>query len=260
MAHSQSNFPEILKFAEEVALGAGRILLEGQKDLGVATKPDGSLVTNMDAVAEKFIIRTIRKKFPEHGFLGEETGKSGNQKVRWIIDPVDGTENYSSGMPDWSVMLALQVNGRILLGVIYDPVKGVLYSASYRGGAFRNDRQMMVSSCASLAKSSLLYSSAEKILRSAYGKGFRKLLQGVCSSQEVGDCPGWMLIAEGKADIGFHFWLGPEDIAAPRIIIEEAGGSVTDLRGRKSIHSGHALATNGKLHSEVLQLISSDRE
>jgi histidinol-phosphatase len=220
-------------------------------------KKDGSLATEADELAEKIIITMLGDHFPDYGFLGEELGSQGSKNVRWIIDPLDGTDLALRKIPMWAIMIALEVWQQIALGIIYNPISKNLYTAYRGGGAYRNNVRLHVSRVNKLEDSFILVSSFVKLNKNPFWPGFQTLMDKVSSWRGIGDCPGWMLVANGSADLGAHFGLGPEDIAAPKIIIEEAGGKVTNLAGGDTIYSGHALATNGRLHKEVIKLLHS---
>ena len=258
MAHFQCNFEEMLNVATQAALEAGSALLQtSRQNIRIFAKSDGTRCTNMDIEAEEIIIRILREHFPDFGFLGEETGASGEKNVRWICDPIDGTELFIANIPCWSIMLAFELEGKIILGVIYNPSTGELYRAFSGGGAFLNNRQIFVSRKKSLSESSLLFSGKEEMLGSRFWPGLKQLICKTGSTAEIGEYFGWMFVACGFWELGAHYDLGPEDIVAAKIIIEEAGGRLTDIEGRDTIYSGHALVSNGILHGQALKIINS---
>lgn len=243
----------------------------------VQIKPDGTPVTEADKETEFTIVELLQKKFPEYGFLGEETGERGPEDRRWIIDPIDGTRNFIRGIPNWAVLIALEENGTVTLGVIYKPVTRELWFAKRDCGAYYAvdpisgmiltgpepweehypRHRILVSKTQDLAKSMLLHSDLKHIkAQGTLWKNFLNLLDATERSRGPGDFLGCAMVAQGQAEIyldtgGLHPW----DLAAPSIIVREAGGRFTDFSGRETIHSGEALATNGKIHEQVLAIL-----
>jgi len=224
----------------------------------VKMNSDGTQGVEAEMVAEIVARRSLKKKFPNIGFYGEKYGQTGLKEVRWIYDPVDGTDLYVRKIGSWSSMIALEAYGRIVFGIIYLPVTDDYYWAYAGHGAFFNHKPIHVSNRRSLNSAFLVHSGLMQLLsdyRSSWLGNFSKIFRGVRAERGYSDFVGWMLVADGRADIGLHFGLGLEDIAAPKIIIEEAGGRVTDWEGQDNINSHCALATNGRLHDKVLQLL-----
>jgi histidinol-phosphatase len=244
----------------EVAIGAARAAGEAalkyyRPGLAVTIKPDTSPVTEADREAERVIRDIIRRAYPDHGLLGEEYGAEGSQDVRWIIDPIDGTRNFVRRIPLWAVLIGFEEHGRITAGVILNPVTGALYTARAGGGAFVNGERLCVSDVGALSQAHFLHAGLGLVRHTPYWPGFVRLLEATDRQRGFGDYYGYALVAEGKAEIYAETDLKPWDLAAAKILIEEAGGRFTDLDGTDSIYSGTALATNACLHDAALRLL-----
>jgi histidinol-phosphatase len=241
--------------ADEIALGHFR------RDLVIEAKPDRTFVTQADQAIERAIRTMIAAAHPDHGLVGEEYGiEAGQGSVRWYIDPIDGTHNFMRGVPLFGTLLAAERDGEIVLGVMSAPALGSRWYARRGGGAWALDalgpaagepRRIGVSHVAALADAQILHASADEIAASGLAPGFPTLVRESWRDRGFGDFWGYALVAEGAAEamveVGPYSW----DLAAPSVIVEEAGGRFTDLDGKRTIHSGHVLATNGRLHAEI---------
>jgi len=232
------------------------ILKHYQSNLVVTAKEDQSPVTIADQQAEDIIRQTILSSFPDHTFFGEEGEKVDLQQHKgftWIIDPIDGTKSYIRGFPLFGTLLALLHDGELIVGVSNAPAWGELIYAAKGEGAFLNDKRLSVSEVDNLNEAYLSNG------RLKYFEDIHKMPQLLALSREVkwarglGDFWIYHLIAGGKVDImmegSVKFW----DIAAAKVIVEEAGGKMTQLDGEPiNFKSTTALATNGLLHDEVI--------
>ncbi len=233
-----------------------------RRDIRVETKPDRTFVTEADQAIERTIRDRINAAYPDHGLVGEEYGtEAGQGTVRWYIDPIDGTHNFMRGVPLFGTLLAAERDGEMVVGVMSAPAIGGRWYARRGGGAWAVDalgptpgiaRAIGVSGIQTVADSQVLYSSAEDIAASGLAPGLPALMRECWRDRGFGDFWGYALVAEGAAEvmveIGPHSW----DLAAPMVVVEEAGGRFTDLGGERTIHAGHVLASNGRLHDEVL--------
>jgi histidinol-phosphatase len=233
-------------------------------DLHIETKPDRTFVTQADTAIERAIRARLQAAFPDHGLVGEEYGtQDGAKPVRWIIDPIDGTHNYLRGVPLFGTLLGLEVAGDLVLGVCSAPAMATRWFAWRDGGAWETrltggtwDRsaavRLHVSGISRVEDSQLLYSSVPQLMDSGLVPGFGRLIREVWRDRGFGDFWGYALVAEGAAEamveVGPNSW----DLAAPSIVVEEAGGRMTDIGGERTIHGGNALATNGILHDEIV--------
>lgn len=221
----------------------------------VSIKSDGTPVTQADKEAEEIIVDILREEVPDCGFLGEEFGEQGPKDKRWIIDPIDGTKNFIRGIPVWAVLVALEEEGKVTAGVVYNPATKQLWTAVKGAGAYYNGQPISVSAVSSLAEAPLLHSGLNAMKKSAYWDGFQKLVEKTWRQRGPGDFLGYTMVAQGQGEIYLEKDLKPWDIAANRVIVREAGGEFTDFEGSPSIYSGSALATNGRLHREVLEIL-----
>jgi histidinol-phosphatase len=229
-----------------------------RRDLQISTKPDRTFVTQADQAIERAIRARIHGAWPDHGLVGEEYGtEAGDAATRWYIDPIDGTHNFIRGVPLFGTLLAVEHDGELQAAVISAPALHGRWWARRGGGAWARSidddvpRRIRVSSVAALADAQLLYGSGHDIETSGSAPGFRDLVGEVWRERGFGDFWGYTLLAEGAAEAMVEVDLSPWDVAAPTVLIEEAGGRVTDFQGRRSVDGGTFLATNGLLHEEM---------
>lgn len=246
----------LLAAAVRAARAGGEVALQYYRSgFDVTVKDDLTPVTQADREAEAVIVESLSTAFPDIGFLGEELGTRGPQEHRWIVDPIDGTRNFVRRIPIWATLIALEEAGEVTVGVIHNPVTGELYTARRGGGAWLNGERIHVSTVADLGSAHLLHAGLRLLRESGWWEGFVRLVDATERQRGFGDYLGYGLVAEGKAEIYAEADLKPWDLAAPKILIEEAGGCFTDFLGRPTIYGGTALATNGRLHEVVLALL-----
>jgi histidinol-phosphatase len=229
----------------------------------VSLKPDETYVTVADREVESVLRSRLTDAFPGHGFVGEEYGEQqGRGEARWIIDPIDATANFVRGIPVFGTLLALEREGRLVAGVVSAPALDQRWWASAGGGAFTRragrERQIRVSEVARLEEAQLAFGTLRTI--DAHGRlpAWMSAVRRSRRDRGFGDFWGHMLVAQGSAEAmldetGVNIW----DLAAPNIIVAEAGGRMTDLRGQLSWAGPDALSTNRLVHDELLELISS---
>jgi histidinol-phosphatase len=251
----------VLEAALDAARTAGTVALRYFKsDVRVMRKADHTPVTQADQEAETAIVERLRSAFPDIGFLGEEYGAQGGQSRRWIVDPIDGTKNFVKGIPYWAVLLALEEDGEITLGVAHSPATGELYWARRGQGAWADGVPLRVSLVGRLHDAMVTHSSL-KLLRWLDGgrlwDGFVRLVDRTDRQRGFGDYFGYTFVLRGQAEIMLEADVKPWDIAPFKVMVEEAGGRFTDLAGRPTIYSGNALASNGRLHDEALALLNA---
>ena len=246
-----------LDAAVDAAGAAGRIALKYFRGgFEVAKKPDDTPVTQADREAEQAIVEILGRAFPDSGVLGEEFGGHGTKEVRWIIDPIDGTKNFVRGIGIWATLIALEERGEVTVGVIHNPVTAELYTARRGAGAFLNGERIRVSDVAELGRAFFVHAGLSIVRKRGHWDGFARLIDATDRQRGFGDYMGYGLVAEGKAEVYAELDLKPWDLAAPKILVEEAGGRFTDFAGRPTIYTGTALATNGRLHAAALALLS----
>jgi len=235
-----------------------------RRDLEISTKPDRTFVTQADTAIERSIRSRILAAYPDHGLVGEEYGtEAGDAAIRWYIDPIDGTHNFIRGVPLFGTLLAVEQDGELQAAVISAPALRERWWARRGGGAWAHSadeaapRRIRVSSVGALDDAQVLYGSGHDIEASGRAPGFHALLGEVWRERGFGDFWGYALLAEGAAEAMLEVDLSTWDAAAPTVLIEEAGGRVTDFAGRRAIDSGTFLATNGLLHEEVLRRLQA---
>jgi myo-inositol-1(or 4)-monophosphatase len=254
------------RVAVEVARAAGDLLraeLLGPRRITFKGTPT-NLVTEMDARAEALIVDRLLAAFPDDAVLAEERGaQPGRSGRRWIIDPLDGTTNYAHGLPLYCVSIALETDGRVELGVAYDPSHDELYVAERGGGAFCNDARLAVSSAATL-EASLLATGFPYDVRTnpdnnvkEYG-AFSMRAQGV---RRLGSAVLYLAwVAAGRFDGYWELRLGAWDVAAAGLMVEEAGGHLTSLTGgRIDLDRPTVVASNGRIHDQMLAVLTETR-
>jgi len=247
-----------------IAKEAGSVIREGfGKSFKIEFKTgENNLVTEFDKASEKVITDFIRKKYPSHSILAEEgSGEQNDSEYLWVIDPLDGTTNFAHGLPIFSVSIGLQKNGKTIAGVVYDVMRGIIFSAELGAGAFAKSEKIAVSNNDNLAHSMLVtgfpYNKKENpdklferfIALTKTARGVRRL-----GSAAIDFC----YLASGVFDGFWEVHLHPWDICAGKLIVEEAGGRVTDFDGNKTnIFTKRILSTNGKIHEQVIKVMNS---
>ena len=243
-----------LAFALELADLADAITLERflAEDLVVETKPDLSPVTEADRAVEQALRKRIGEERPGHSVVGEEFGADQPETARWILDPIDGTKNYLRGVPVWATLIALERGGRVEVGVASAPALHRRWWAARGEGAFVNGRRIRVSGVADLSDAVLSYASLGSWGQHGLGEQFLALARGCWRTRGFGDFWSHMLVAEGAADVATEPEVELWDLAAPQVIVEEAGGRFTDLGGTATPAGGSVVSSNGLLHDRVL--------
>jgi histidinol-phosphatase len=224
-------------------------------DLVVDTKPDMTPVTEADRAVERALRERLRRARPDDGLLGEELGSEPGARSsrRWIIDPIDGTDGYVRGLPVWATLLALEVDGVVHTGVVSAPALGRRWWAVRGGGAFADGAPIHVSNVASLDDAHLSYDSVSSFDECGLTDEFLALARRCWRTRAFGDFWSHVLVAEGAIDASVEpAGLSPWDVAALLVVVEEAGGRLTDLAGVARFDGGAAVATNGRLHDAVL--------
>jgi histidinol-phosphatase len=252
---------EWLSFLLDLAEAADALALRWfrSRELRVDQKPDASPVTEADKAIETMARRLVRERYPAWGVLGEEEGDvAGSAETLLIIDPIDGTRNFVRGIPVFATLLAVETAGEIVAGVASAPALGARWHAARGAGAFRDGRRLHVSAVGSLAEALLLHGN----LGAREGgppPGILGLLPHVGHTRGFGDFYQHVLVAEGAGDIAVDPIMHPWDIAALQVIVEEAGGRATSLRGDRSIRASSLVSSNGVLHDAALRALEEKR-
>ncbi|MBS1515441.1 MAG: histidinol phosphate phosphatase [Bacteroidetes bacterium] len=253
----KKNIEKLLDFSLMLVDECSKISLKYyKKTIKPEYKKDNSPVTIADKKCEAFLISSIRKKYPEHSFLAEESGLADRDSdFKWIIDPIDGTKNFMRNFPFWGTLLALEYQGEVVMGIIALPaMKKVIYAGKGLG-CFQNGKKIKVSKISSLEKSYFIYGGIEFITKQPYKERFLQLVDRSYYDRGYGDCFGHSLVVEGKAEFMLDPHVSPYDVAPIKICVEEAGGIMTDLNGEKTIYSRGVLTSNGFMHEEILKFL-----
>ncbi len=258
-------YEEIRDVAVRLAREAGQIVRYYAGRVTVREKDYNELVTQADEEVQHFLTEAIRRNFPGHAILAEEDlgeTQQGNERTpfRWIIDPIDGTTNFTHGVPPYGISLALQHEGRTVVGVVYDVPHDELFTAVRGGGVYVNGVRACVSSTATLREALITtgfpyreMGHLEEYLE-ALGRVMRAT-QGVRRPGAASIDLAW--VACGRFDGFFETGLSPWDVAAGMLLVEEGGGRVTDFHGRPNpTFARQLLATNGRLHEALCELVA----
>ena len=248
-----------LQAALEAARAAAELIRSlYQKNLSVRTKADASPVTEADVRAEELIRAILSERFPSHGFYGEETGQRAmDAESVWLVDPIDGTKSFVRECPFFSTQIALRRAGRLVLGVSSAPAYGELAWAEQGGGAYLNERPIRVSGIAELASAIVSTGNLKSLARSAQWSRLGALIGRISRIRGYGDFVHYHLLARGSLDVVIESDVNVLDIAALTVIVREAGGTFTDLRGGDvDLGTTSVLAANGPLHAQVLEALT----
>jgi histidinol-phosphatase len=250
-----------LNLAHRLADVAGTISLSYfRREIQQWSKGDGSLATEADLAVEDRVRALIAEARPADAMLGEERGETGSSARRWIVDAIDGTAGFAAGTPDWGTLIALEIDGDIVVGVCDAPVHGRRYWASKGQGAFRQcgtdaaPEALHVSATADLS-AARSYLPPSRWLPDDRARAVADALADATKPSPHVDHPA-LQVAFGGYDLVAFLIAGPWDLAAPVIVVEEAGGRFTDLQGRHRIASGHAMFSNGRVHDEALRCVA----
>lgn len=256
---------ELERVAIAAATRAGELLREAFNRTKQLRFKEGihNIVTDSDIASEELIIATIREHFPDHSILTEETGShETSSPCRWIIDPLDGTVNFAHGVPIFSVSIAAEVSGSIVVGVVFHPMLNELFVARRGGGAFLNGSPIRVSDCERLADAFLVTGFPYNITSFPEFRDwhFSELVRRGIPIRRLGSSAlDLAYVAAGRFDGFWEVGLNPWDIAAGVLLVEEAGGTVTNYDGSPhTLHSRTIVATNGKIHREFIEFLSGE--
>jgi myo-inositol-1(or 4)-monophosphatase len=253
----------ILNIAVRAARRAGSIINRAALDgsLDVRTKQARDYVTQVDRAAEEAIIEVVRKAYPDHAFLAEESGAAGGgaAEFRWIIDPLDGTTNFIHAFPQYCVSIAVEQRGALAHAVVYDPVRNELFTASKGRGAFLNDRRIRVSKCVRLqdALVGTGFPFKEVTRLDLYLRQLRRFMETASGVRRAGAAAlDLAYVACGRLDAFWELGLSPWDMAAGALLIQEAGGLVGDLKGEAGfMESGDVCAAAPKIFPTMLEAL-----
>ncbi len=248
---------DYLDAAIEIAREAGQVLL-AHCGVGFELKGDYDLVTAADRASEKLVMKRLRERFPKHGIVAEEGGRAEmDAELRWYVDPLDGTTNFAHGFPLWNVTLALAKRGEVIAGVVYDPLNRELFAAERGAGARLNGAPIHVSKARSLDDSLLSTGFPSRRRHRSVNIHFYYQLAMLSHGVRRGGSAALDLAftACGRLEAFWEFGLNPWDMAAGTLLVEEAGGRVSGMRGESlDLHGKYLVADNGLIHQELLEL------
>jgi histidinol-phosphatase len=259
-----ADYTDDLRLAHVLADDADSITQDRFKalDLHVMSKPDLTPVSDADQAVEESIRRTLGRARSRDAVLGEEQGSTGHSQRRWIIDPIDGTKNFVRGVPVWATLIALEVDGEVVLSVVSAPLLQRRWWAAKGQGAYTGRNlmkavQIHTSDVRRLEDASFSYSSLSGWEERGQLEDFMSLSRRVWRTRAYGDFWSYMMVAEGVVDIAAEPELELYDMAALDVIVREAGGRFTSLDGQDGPWGGNAVATNGHLHDAALAFLGS---
>ncbi len=253
--------PINLNTLETIVRNAGNVAIryfEGLETLAINKKSARDLVTDADVAVEDFLKHAFSEQCPEYGFWGEESGQTANQSSRWIVDPIDGTHSFSKGQYFWSISVALEIDGELIMGAVYAPALDDYYCAQKGKGAWKNAKPIKVSDEPSLANSMVGtgFACLRDYLEDNNLHRFARIAQSTTGQRRYGSAAlDLCLVADGQLDAYWEQELNLYDVAAGALIALEAGASVTDFQGNPGVFPMHILATNGKLLDQILPLM-----
>lgn len=253
----------IINIASKAAYAAANAIQLGSRDirkLHIKAKGHNDFVTELDKLSEQIIVDTIKKAYPEHNILGEESGlTNNNSNCTWIIDPIDGTLNFMHGHPQYSISIAFKEGDKVTHGVVFDPNRNDLYRAELGRGAYLNDKRIRVTQIAYMEDALLAtgYPTNDKIIFEKFMAIFRDMLLCTQGQRRQGSAAlDLAYVASGALDGFWEFNLKQWDFAAGYLLVKEAGGLVCDFLGTQEFwENGNIAAANPKILSEMLKVI-----
>ena len=227
--------------------------------LQVSRKGPGDFVTKTDKKVEKIIIEELEKARPKYGFIAEESGERKNEsELNWVIDPIDGTSNFMHGIPHFAISIALEKNGEVISGIVCDPIKNETFYAEKGRGAYLNNRRIRVSSRKSLDEVIGLYGCPPmiKIDGNKFFDQIKKASSQIHKLRNYGSAAlDFTYVAAGRADFAWYDHLNYWDYAAGKIILLEAGGTITDFAGKSFVKQKETFISNSYIHDEVIKIL-----
>ncbi len=248
---------ELRDFAADIAHRAGQFTLEYfNNGVAVDRKADQSPVTEADRGAEKIIREAIRRTYPSHGMVGEEYGEeNGAAPIRWVIDPIDGTKAFIRGLPTYSVLVGVEVEGRPVAGAAYLPALDELYCAADGCGVACNSRPIHVSSTDRLDAALVGFCELAFLYRQGKASSLERMLPLCAEVKTLPDAYGLLMVAAGRADAFIDASVSPWDVCALYPIVREAGGQITDWSGNPNYFTPNVIGSNSALHEVVLRVL-----
>jgi len=251
----------LLPTAVDIAREAGALLLNYfERRVAFELKGEFDLVTEADRASEKLVVERLLTHFPSHAIVAEEGGgRDASSEFRWYVDPLDGTTNFAHGFPMWNVTLACERAGEIVAGVIFDPLRQELFTAERGGGAYLNNRRIRVSSARRIEEGLLATGFPSRKRHGNINVHFFHQVAMTSHGVRRGGAAALDLayVACGRLDGYWEFGLKPWDMAAGMLLVDEAGGRTTDMKGGRAAVTGpHLVATNSLMHDQVIELFA----
>ena len=250
-------FEKELEVARSIAAQAGRLALENHaRGFESETKPDGSPVTSADRANERLITKLLEEAFPDDGLLGEEgASREARSGRRWIIDPIDGTRSFMRGIPTWGVLLALEAEGKVVVGACNLAALGELYSAAAGLGAFCNGKRIHCSAVKTPAQAIFCLTGFDYVAKRSWGERLLPWITQFWSVRSMGGCMDAMYVASGRVEAWITMQAKAWDLAPLKIIGEEAGARFFNLDGKSSINGGNCVLTVPALENELRRFL-----
>lgn len=247
---------ELLSAATEIARIGGRHTLKYyKKDVEVISKADDSPVTIADRETEKIIREEIQKRYPGHGIIGEEFGKTNeDSNIQWVLDPIDGTKSFIHGVPFYTTLIGILIDNEPKVGIIYAPALDEMCAAAIGEGVTLNGKPCSVRKTKKLEEATFLVTEIYRFAEMGQGDLFQDLLKATKLHRTWGDAYGHMMVATGRADLMYDPILNIWDAAALLPVVQEAGGVFRDRDGNATIHTGNGYSTNPELAGQVQKI------
>ncbi|HYI92390.1 MAG TPA: inositol monophosphatase [Bryobacteraceae bacterium] len=246
-----------LQVARSAAMHAGELAVGYQsKELKPESKPDLSPVTVADRECEKLLVAELLAAFPDDGVLGEEGARRDSRNGRkWILDPIDGTRDFVRGLPFWAVLIGLEVDGEVVVGVTHMPAQNRMYHAVKGNGAFVNDKKISISGIDSASNALACINGLNNVMEFSWSQSLLSWMDEFWAVRSVGGCMDAMLLASGHADLWLEAHAKAWDLAALKVILEEAGARFCNFDRGNSIYGGNGMAYVPALESKVMELL-----
>ena len=250
---------ELLQAATEIAkIGGHHTLKYFKKNVEVISKADDSPVTIADKETEQIIRKEIQKRYPDHGIIGEEFGRTNeDSNIQWVLDPIDGTKSFIHGIPFYTTLIGILIDNEPQVGVIYAPALEELCAAAIGEGATLNGEPCKVRDTEQLEDATLLVTEIYRFKEMDQQEIFEELMSKTKLHRTWGDAYGHMMVATGRADVMYDPILNIWDAAALLPVMQEAGGVFSDIEGNETIHSGNGFSTNKALFPEIKKIFEA---
>ncbi|MEX2585849.1 MAG: histidinol-phosphatase [Balneolaceae bacterium] len=258
---SETQLLSLRKAAESVArLGGNSTLKFFRKRFQLEFKKDDSPVTDADRGAEQIMREAISEQFPEHGIIGEEFGEDGaGREIVWVLDPIDGTQSFIHGIPFYTTLIGILINGRPEVGVIYAPALDEMVVAATGTGTLLNGRACSVRDCNDLSQATFLTTDTVHVHSHSFRQPYEEIVSRSRLHRTWGDAYGHLMVATGRADLMFDPVLSIWDAAALLPVVTEAGGHFSDVYGEETIQTGNAISCSKGIRDHVLNVFNRTR-